>query len=164
MSTPSDTPETDAEDRPYPSPEHAQRIRFEGNECVVMYPEEYEALYEKARKLERERDEARRLSGILTTAVQAIMAKLPTDGLEFVASVLAQFNERDQLRARVEELEKALILAEDELGQTNEHLINRIAEGELVTIWQSDVEKTLELIRNTRLGRQAIDAAMKGQQ
>ena len=50
----SDTPRTDAENRPYPSPEHAQRIRFEGCECVVMYPQEYEALYERARAFERE--------------------------------------------------------------------------------------------------------------
>ncbi len=50
----SDTPMVDADDRNYPSPEYAQRIRFEGNECVVMYPEEYESLYEKARQLERE--------------------------------------------------------------------------------------------------------------
>ena len=50
----SDTPRTDADDRSYPSPEHAQRIRFEGNECVVMHPEEYESLYEKSRQLERE--------------------------------------------------------------------------------------------------------------
>ncbi len=57
--SPRPTPETDADTRPYPLPEYAQRIRFEGNECVVVCPEEYEALYEKARKLERERDEAR---------------------------------------------------------------------------------------------------------
>lgn len=50
----SDTPRTDADDRNYPSPEYAQRIRFEGCDCVVMHPEEYESLYEKARQLERE--------------------------------------------------------------------------------------------------------------
>lgn len=50
----SDTPRTDRDDRPYPSLEHAQHIRFEGNDCVVMHPEEYEALYEQSRQLERE--------------------------------------------------------------------------------------------------------------
>lgn len=56
----SDTPRTDADDRSYPSPEHAQRIRFDGNECVVMHPEEYESLYEKSRQLERELNAAKR--------------------------------------------------------------------------------------------------------
>ncbi len=46
------TPIVDSDKRLYPSPEYAQRIRFEGNECVVMAPEEYEALYELARRLE----------------------------------------------------------------------------------------------------------------
>jgi len=49
-----DTPRTDSDDRPYPSPEHAQRIVFEGCECAVMAPEDYEALYNHARQLERE--------------------------------------------------------------------------------------------------------------
>lgn len=53
-----ETPETDSDHRPYPLPEHAQRIRFEGCECVVMAPEDYEALYTHARNLERQRDEA----------------------------------------------------------------------------------------------------------
>lgn len=48
----SKTPDTDSEDRGYPSPEHAQRIQFEGCECVVMSPEEYESLYGRARQLE----------------------------------------------------------------------------------------------------------------
>ena len=49
----SDTPWTDADDRQYPLPEYAQRIQFEGRECVVMSPEEYEALYRHACQLER---------------------------------------------------------------------------------------------------------------
>jgi len=49
-----DTPRTDRDDRPYPSPEHTQRIQFEGCECVVMAPEDYESLYDHARQLERE--------------------------------------------------------------------------------------------------------------
>lgn len=54
----SDTPRTDAESRPYPSPEHAQRIVFEGCQRFVMAPEDYEALYEHARQLERELQDA----------------------------------------------------------------------------------------------------------
>jgi len=53
------TPRTDADDRQYPLPEHAQRIQFEGCECVVMAPEDYEALYEHARQLERELEKAK---------------------------------------------------------------------------------------------------------
>lgn len=34
-----------------PSPEHIQHIRFEGCDCVVMSPEEYEALHEYVTKL-----------------------------------------------------------------------------------------------------------------
>lgn len=55
---PGSTPETDRDARPYPSPEHAQHINFEGCDSVVMSPEEYEALYEQARKTERERNAA----------------------------------------------------------------------------------------------------------
>jgi hypothetical protein len=50
----SDTPRTDADDRPYPSPDYTQHINFEGCDSVVMPPEEYAALYEHARQLERE--------------------------------------------------------------------------------------------------------------
>jgi hypothetical protein len=50
----SDTPRTDRDDRPYPLPEYTQHIQFEGCDCVVMSPEDYEALYEHARQLERE--------------------------------------------------------------------------------------------------------------
>lgn len=53
----SDTPRTDADCRQYPSPEYAQRIIFEGCECVVLAPEDYESLYEHARTLERELSE-----------------------------------------------------------------------------------------------------------
>ena len=69
----SDTPRTDADDRNYPSPEYAQRIRFEGNECVVMHPEEYESLYEKARQLERELNAAKERIGRLIKAGDAIV-------------------------------------------------------------------------------------------
>lgn len=48
-----ETPETDRDDRQYPLPEYTQRIQFEGSECVVIGPEDYEALYEHARALER---------------------------------------------------------------------------------------------------------------
>lgn len=48
----SDTPRTDNEE--WPAPKYAQEIVFEGCRCVVMAPEEYEALYEHARTLERE--------------------------------------------------------------------------------------------------------------
>lgn len=36
----------------WPSPEHAQRIQFEGCECVVASPEEYEALVDRLNRLE----------------------------------------------------------------------------------------------------------------
>jgi hypothetical protein len=56
----SDTPRTDADDRPYPSPDYTQHINFEGCDSVVMPPEEYEALYEHARQLERELSQQKR--------------------------------------------------------------------------------------------------------
>jgi len=51
------TPLTDAGE--WPTPEHAQEIVFEGRGCVVMSPEEYAALHEHARQLERELAEAK---------------------------------------------------------------------------------------------------------
>ena len=56
----SDTPRTDSDDRPYPSPECVQLIQFEGSTCAVMSPDDYEALYRYAQQLERELSEARR--------------------------------------------------------------------------------------------------------
>lgn len=37
----------------WPTPEYTQRITFEGSECAVMAPEDYEALYNSHRTLER---------------------------------------------------------------------------------------------------------------
>lgn len=145
MSTPSDTPETDSE-------EAKMLALYEKHRAVDWPPFDGEP-YHFARKLERDRDEAMELAELRRNTQD-----------EYGKRAEQKLIENGQLHARVVELEKVLLVAEDELGQTNEHLINRIAEGELVTIWQSDVEKTLELIRNTRLGRQAIDAAMKGRQ
>jgi len=71
------TPETDSDSRPYPLPEHAQRIRFEGCECVVMAPEDYEALYAHARNLERQRDALREALG----AIVALGDKVDPEGL-----------------------------------------------------------------------------------
>lgn len=73
------TPETDAEDRTYPLPEYLQLITFEGSECAVLAPEEYEELYQKARRLERERNQARserdELNARLIERTQAYEAK-----------------------------------------------------------------------------------------
>lgn len=80
------TPRTDRDDRPYPSPEYAQLIQFEGSTCVVMAPEDYEALYEHARQLERE----------------LIAATTPPQGDE-VERVLV-WNKEPSFRARVREL------------------------------------------------------------
>lgn len=54
----SDTPRTDGDHRLYPLPEHAQRIMFDGSPCLAIAPEEYECLFEHARQLERELNEA----------------------------------------------------------------------------------------------------------
>lgn len=48
----SDTPLTSIS-ASWPSPERIQHIQFEGCDCAVLAPEEYEALYEHARTLER---------------------------------------------------------------------------------------------------------------
>lgn len=48
------TPRVDSDSRSYPSPEQASRILFEGRQCVVMAPEEYEDLYRLARLMEKE--------------------------------------------------------------------------------------------------------------
>jgi hypothetical protein len=45
---------TASDSRPYPSPEHTQIIQFEGASCVVMAPEDYEALFRHAEATERE--------------------------------------------------------------------------------------------------------------
>lgn len=50
----SDTPRVMSDDRGYPLPEHTQHIVFEGADCVVMAPEDYEALFGVAMSLERE--------------------------------------------------------------------------------------------------------------
>lgn len=49
----SDTPRTD-EAELWGAPQYAEHITFEGCDCVVMPPEEYEALFEHARTLKRE--------------------------------------------------------------------------------------------------------------
>jgi len=51
------TPRTDSSGD-WPSPEHTQRIQFEGWTCAVMAPEDYEALYKHAQQLERELNKA----------------------------------------------------------------------------------------------------------
>ena len=54
MST-SDTPRTNA-CQGWPHPHHVEHIRFEGCDVLAVAPEDYEALFEHARTLERERD------------------------------------------------------------------------------------------------------------
>jgi len=54
---PAATPRTESGE--WPTPEYAQRIMFEGCDSVVMAPEDYEALYELARTLERENADLR---------------------------------------------------------------------------------------------------------
>lgn len=53
------TPETDGDDRNYPLPEYLQLIQFEGATVGVIAPEDYEELYNKSLRLERERNEAK---------------------------------------------------------------------------------------------------------
>ena len=56
------------EDIRFPLPVHIEHIVFEGRDCAVLSPEEYETLHEHARTLEsqlvqmtKERDEAKGL-------------------------------------------------------------------------------------------------------
>ena len=49
----SDAPRTESSAE-WPRPDHAQQIWVEGCGCVVMSPEEYQALYDFAKELERE--------------------------------------------------------------------------------------------------------------
>lgn len=53
-----ETPRVDSDNRSYPRPEYAEEIVFEGSRHVVISPEAYEELYEIARTLERELNEA----------------------------------------------------------------------------------------------------------
>ena len=114
----SDTPRTDRDDRPYPSLEHAQHIRFEGNDCVVMHPEEYEALYEQSRQLERELAAVtadlkfRRELGALqqqeydkvTAERDVLRADLCTFAVDMEKQLTAVTAERDTARATCQEL------------------------------------------------------------
>jgi hypothetical protein len=50
----SETPRVDCDTREYPRPEYIEHIVFEGRDCVVLSPEGYDELYEKARTLETE--------------------------------------------------------------------------------------------------------------
>ncbi len=85
--------EDDPEDG-YPSPEHLQLIQFEGCTSGVIALESYEELFNKAARLERERDEWK------TKAILHGNAALELE--EDLQKVIA---ERDSLRARVAELD-----------------------------------------------------------
>lgn len=56
----------------WPTPKHAQEIVFEGRGCVVMAPEEYEALYESHAKLERELAERTEVVSGLHRAIERL--------------------------------------------------------------------------------------------
>lgn len=64
---------------------------------------------------------------------------------------LARTLERELMATKAinAELLSALETAREELAATNETLINRIAEGELVYTWQKDVEQALNTTRAT---------------
>lgn len=96
------TPEVDCDIRTYPNPEHLELIQFDGCTVGVIAPESYEELYEKARRLERERDEARGELKLEQSRVWAAMLIIQKSD-----------DERDSLRAWVAELEEALIRLRD---------------------------------------------------
>lgn len=102
------TPRTDADNREYPSPEYAQRIQFEGCGCVVMAPEDYEALYEHARTLERELAEAN--EQLKSARSQGEHLPVPAQQWRVVREELSD------LRAALATAEAALIESRDSLA------------------------------------------------
>ncbi len=56
--------------KPYPSPEHCQLIQFEGSTCVVMSPEDYEALFSYAHTLETELAQAQAEAAVMREALE----------------------------------------------------------------------------------------------
>lgn len=68
----SDTPRVMSDDRGYPLPEHTQHIVFEGADCVVMAPEDYEALFGVALSLERELTATRQRVAELEDALRGL--------------------------------------------------------------------------------------------
>lgn len=87
----SDTPRTDAPlsetSEDWPRPQYAQEISFEGRGCVVMAPEEYEALFNYAQKLECDLASTRaERDGWKSLSVTVIAADNPSVN-EYIASL-----------------------------------------------------------------------------
>lgn len=106
-------PRVDTDGREYPHPDHAQIIQFEGCDCVVMSPEDYQSLWDVACQLERELNEAN--SGkkkYHDTLVNITPTLLNGRGSftcgEIESAVFALFAERDQLRKERDEVVSAI--------------------------------------------------------
>lgn len=129
-----DTPRTDRDDRPYPSPEHAQHIRFEGNDCLVMHPEEYEALYEQSRQLERELAAEKDASEQLEMMANKLHEQL--------AAVIA---ERDELKNRLCNRPAVIELAasQQEVARLREELAAIRNYGKGNSVWAASKESKM---------------------
>jgi hypothetical protein len=149
---PAATPRTESGE--WPTPEYAQRIMFEGCDSVVMAPEDYEALYELARTLERENADLRaQLAEVKEALAGDDYASLPSDyPLARMAHTIradhdkfrnqvidtckrAETAERQRVEARADERERcAKVLearAESVEGPTNAYAVGELYEAAL---------------------------------
>lgn len=117
---PAATPRTESGE--WPTPEYAQRIMFEGCDSVVMAPEDYEALYELARTLERENADLR---GKLANEINIAAGWKATAEVAEAKLATARADERERcakvLEARAESVE----------GPTNAYAVGELYEAAL---------------------------------
>jgi len=70
----------------WPTPEHAQHIQFEGCDCVVMSPEEYEELYRYSERLGRDLAAAKEELALLKNPTLPMLKALCGEPLLLAAS------------------------------------------------------------------------------
>lgn len=112
----SDTPRTDAAES-WGTPQYCEHITFEGCDCAVMPPEEYEALFEHARTLERE-------LAAVTAERDALRDVLRHSGFvpcDIFACNCGSWHPRYGLYERMQEIKEALAEAGHEMSNENGH-------------------------------------------
>lgn len=88
----------------FPSPDHIQHIQFEGCDSIVLAPEEYESLYNRATQLWELLDAHRELRRIYEYAFDKSGPFLACHGWDYPEELKIRGN---KARKKIDELEKA---------------------------------------------------------